>query len=270
MAAALAVAAILLPASAGGGEVPSRVVSMNVCTDQLAMLIAAPGQLVSISYLAADPRLSAMAEDALRYHLNHGDAEDLFLLHPDVVLADEWSDAATVGMLRRLGIRVEQFNPGQSMDDIRGNITRMGEVLGQPERARKVLDAFDTRIASVPQPPEVRPRAALYGPNGWTEGPASLAGQILDLAGFANVASELGYGIGGTLPLDTLVMSNPDVVIAGEREVGAARSDEVLVHPALKPFRNKAAASDASWVCPGPAVADAVLALAATRTGGEP
>ena len=31
----------------------------------LAMLVAAPGQLVSVSYLARDPRSSAMAEEAL-------------------------------------------------------------------------------------------------------------------------------------------------------------------------------------------------------------
>mgnify|MGYP006999250795 CR=1 FL=1 len=44
---------------------PARVVSMNLCTDQLAMALAAPGQLISVSYIARDPRASAMAEEAL-------------------------------------------------------------------------------------------------------------------------------------------------------------------------------------------------------------
>ena len=35
-------------------EQPQRVVSMNLCTDQLAMLIARPGQLHSVSHLASD------------------------------------------------------------------------------------------------------------------------------------------------------------------------------------------------------------------------
>ena len=41
---------------------PRRVVSINLCTDQLAMMLAAPGQLVSVSQLAGDPHSSAMAE----------------------------------------------------------------------------------------------------------------------------------------------------------------------------------------------------------------
>ena len=45
-------------------EAPGRVVSMNLCTGQLAMMLAAPGQLHSGTYLAIDPRASAMAEEA--------------------------------------------------------------------------------------------------------------------------------------------------------------------------------------------------------------
>lgn len=37
---------------------------MNLCADQLAILLAGPGQLRSVSFLAADPRASAMAEAA--------------------------------------------------------------------------------------------------------------------------------------------------------------------------------------------------------------
>ena len=43
---------------------PERVVSIDPCTDQLALMLAAPGQLVSVRHLATDPRSSAMAEEA--------------------------------------------------------------------------------------------------------------------------------------------------------------------------------------------------------------
>ncbi|MFN0116622.1 MAG: ABC transporter substrate-binding protein [Paracoccaceae bacterium] len=266
----MALAVAILPfAGLLAGAAPARVVSMNVCTDQLAMLIAAPGQLLSVSWLAADPRLSSMAAAAGAIRLNRGDAEDIFLMHPDVVLADEWSDAATVDMLRRLGLRVEEFDPGTSMTTIRGNITRMGAILGREAAAAEVLAGFGARMAALPPVPAMPPRAAVYGPNGWTEGPASLAGQILDAAGYQNVAAGLGYGIGGTLPLEVLVMTSPDLVITGERAAGAARADEVLSHPALAGFTDAALASDAAWVCPGPFVADAVERLAAARLAGE-
>ena len=238
---------------------------MNLCTDQLAMLIAAPGQLLSVSYLAADPRLSPMAAQAAAYRTNRGQAEDLFLMRPDLVLADEWSDPAAIAMLRWLGVRIEQFPPGQSIPEIRGNIARMGDLLGQPARAAEVLADFDAAMAAIPTAPATRPRAAIYGANGWTDGPQSLSGQILDAAGYANVAGELGYNFGGTLPLETLVMAAPDLVVTAAREPGAARAEEPLSHPALRPYQDATALTDATWVCAGPFTPDAIRALALHR-----
>jgi iron complex transport system substrate-binding protein len=70
---------------------PQRVMSLNVCTDQLAMQLAAPGQLVSVSFLASDPDMSAMAEEAKQYPKNRGMAEEVFLRHPDLVVTGTYS-----------------------------------------------------------------------------------------------------------------------------------------------------------------------------------
>ena len=66
---------------------PRRVVSINLCTDQLAMMMAGPGQLVSVSHLAGDPTYSTMPEAAAAYPANRGLAEEVYLLKPDLVLA---------------------------------------------------------------------------------------------------------------------------------------------------------------------------------------
>ena len=104
---------------------PRRVVSINLCTDQLAMMLAAPGQLVSVSDLAADPHSSAMAETARAYPVNQGRAEEVYLLAPDLVLAGAYPDPATVQMLRRVGLRVEQFDTARSLGDTRDRIAQM-------------------------------------------------------------------------------------------------------------------------------------------------
>ena len=136
-----AVLALLLALAAGGTGVaaPKRVVSMNACTDQMAMLIAGEGQLHSVSYLAGDPATSVLAAEAGRYAVNHGLAEEVFLMQPDLVVAGSYSTRATVELLRRLGIRVEEFEPENSFDDVRANLARMGAVLGQPERAAALI-----------------------------------------------------------------------------------------------------------------------------------
>jgi len=110
-------------------EPPRRVVSVNLCTDQLALLLAAPGQLVSVSRLAHDPTMAALAEAAQRIPANGGKAEEIYLLRPDLVLAGTYTTRQSLDMLRRLGIRVEAFPPEQSLEDIRRHIRSMGAML---------------------------------------------------------------------------------------------------------------------------------------------
>lgn len=246
---------------------------MNLCTDQLAMLLAAPGQLVSVTYLARDPRLSAMVDQAMDYPVNHGGAEELFLMRPDVVLADEWSPGATVSMLRRVGIEVVQFSPGTTMDEVRTNILKMGEVLGREAEAEALAADYAAALEVFRAYEGPRPRAALYFANGYMAGVNSLSGRIVEAAGFDNIAGERGLEYGAAVPLEELVMSAPDLVIVGGREPGQSRAEEVLGHPALRHMNLGADLTDADWTCATPHVLKAVERLADVRkslTGDAP
>lgn len=157
-------AALVITLAGAAAAGPARVVSLNLCTDQLAMLIAAPGQLQSVSWLAADPSVSLMPDQARTVGLNHGSAEEVFLQDPDLVLAGTWSTGPTTEMLRRLNLRVETLPPAQSIADVRAGITRMGALLDQPARAAQVLADFDAALAAVPVgapagPPPTAPMA---------------------------------------------------------------------------------------------------------------
>ena len=105
-----------------GDGAPGRVVSLNVCTDQLALLLGAPGQLVSVSRLAHDPRSSAMAGAARAIPANGASAEEGVLLRPDLVVAGSYTARATVEMLLRLGYRVERFLATTGDDHVRALI----------------------------------------------------------------------------------------------------------------------------------------------------
>ena len=151
------------PASTERNDVPpKRVVSMNLCTDQLAMLVAAPGQLLSVSYLALDPRGSAMATEAQAYQINHGLAEEIYLMQPDLVIAGSFSTRATVNMLQRLGIPVVVMEPAYSLDDVGARLQDMGDVLGQTVRADDLIADFEARLAELRADVSARPTAALY------------------------------------------------------------------------------------------------------------
>lgn len=245
---------------------PRRVVSMNLCTDQLAMLLAAPGQLISVSHLARDPQASAMVAEAAAFPQNRGRAEEVYLMRPDLVLAGSHG-GAPVAMLNRLGVRVVTLAPPQSLDDVRAAITTLGAALGRDEAATAMLADFDARLARLRVPAEAdAPLAATWGANGYSAGSATLAGDVLKTAGFALLADRLGMGGAGNVPLETLVMADPALIVTGTRYPGASRAEEMTGHPVLAAMRARhVTIPDADWSCAIPQVLEALDRLTAAR-----
>jgi iron complex transport system substrate-binding protein len=66
----IALAAIIAPPRAVAEPAPRRVVSINLCSDILALPLAAPGTVVSVFRLAVDPQDSPVAHLAQGLVLN--------------------------------------------------------------------------------------------------------------------------------------------------------------------------------------------------------
>ncbi|MEM8553513.1 MAG: ABC transporter substrate-binding protein [Pseudomonadota bacterium] len=268
----LILAGLVFGPTIAGAEPPSRVVSMNLCTDQLAMMLAAEGQLLSVSYLAVQPRGSAMAEEAKAYQLNHGRAEEIYLMQPDLVIAGSFTTRATVDMLRRLGIPVEIFQPAYGLDEVRDRLLQMGDVLGQEVKAQAFVADYDARLEALRADIATRPSAALYYANGYTSGDRTLAGQILTAAGFENAAVAAGFSTGGIMPLEVLTLLDPDALITSQPYPGASRSEDILDHPVVQGMREGRASgtfTDRDWVCGTPYVLRAIEALGDLRRDME-
>ncbi|WP_417719913.1 ABC transporter substrate-binding protein [Salipiger sp.] len=257
----ITLAAALLAGAAAWGGAPQRVVSLNVCTDQLAFLLAAPGQLISVSPLAHDPRTSALAAEMADLPRNDGSAEAVVLRRPDLVLAGSWTTRATVQLLDRLGYRVETFAPVTSLDTARANMLRMGELLGREAEARAMVADFDTRRAALTAPAGRRPRAVYYMPYGTTAGADSLTGDLLNAAGLDNLAPPSGH-----LSMEELVLSDPDLILVGRPYAGHARATEYASHPALQATGAlREVADGTSWTCETPKLLEALATLRAIR-----
>lgn len=241
---------------------------MNLCTDQLALMVAGEGQLYSVSHIATDPLSSAMAEQAAGFPANRGQAEEIFLMRPDLVVAGEFSPRATTAMLERLGIPVAVFTQANTLEDVADRITRMGAVLGQPVRAAAIVADYRADLAALQTASGPKLRAALYYANGYTSGDQGLSGQILAAAGFANVAPEMGYPDGGVMPLEVLAMAAPDAVITSTPYPGGSRAEEIMGHPVVNALRQSAGNArftDSDWVCGTPFVLRAIQSVAGLR-----
>ena len=267
---AAAVALAPLGAAAGaaaGAEVPRRVVSINLCTDQLAMALAAPGQLLSVSALAHDPRTSLMAEQAGDFPANHGRAEEIYLMRPDLVLASTFTSPATLSMLRRLNVPVVTFEPEVSLDGITASILQMGDALGRADQAAAMARDFRRDLAALRRAAgDDAPVAATWAANGYMTGTRTLSSDVLRAAGFSLLAERLGLAVGAMIPLELLLMADPDAVVVGPSGSAPARADDVVHHPALaRSGAERIEVDDREWICGLPAVLDLARELGSTR-----
>lgn len=246
---------------------PARVVSVNLCTDQLAMLLAAPKQLVSVSIVSFDPLSSPMVWEARAYLPNMGGAEQVYLMRPDLVLAGSYTSRAAVRLLRDLGIPVLELPPVNGLAEVAPQIRAVAHALGRAAEGEAMVAGFERGLAALKSdlPPAT---AVLYYPNGYTTGTGTLANDLLTHAGFENIGAKAGLTGGGTLPLERLVMAGPEMIVTSSPYAGASRAEELLTHPALKSVQARAGVishSDADWVCGTPYLLRALARLKAAR-----
>lgn len=235
------------------------------------MLLAAPGQLVSVSHLASELQSSSMVDAARAYRMNRGQVEQVFLMQPDLVLAGTYTQISTVEMLRGLGVQVVQVPPATSLAEAVEQVRIVGKALGQEAKAEAMASAFAAGIEAARYRGDKK-SAAFYYPNGYTTGAGTLANEVVELTGFSNIGAEAGVTGGGILPLERLVMAMPDLIVTSERYPGASRSEDILVHPALKAVQDKAGIglqSGADWVCGTPHLMRAIGQMRAARTALE-
>ncbi|MFN4011711.1 MAG: ABC transporter substrate-binding protein [Pannonibacter sp.] len=285
------VLALLMPFVSAGAmaEAPSgpsppgqgglRVVSMNLCTDQLALLIARPGQLVSVSRLATRADM-AVVSDLVTPDMttNHGLAEEIIRLEPDLVLAGIYTTRATVELLKRLGTRVEEFTPEASFDDLKANIRRMADLLGNRDRGEALVAAFEAELAKTPSSWSAgeAPVVGSYATNTYTAGAGTLENQIVRAAGLRHLGEEMGITGSRRVPLERLLLADPDFVMISPRFVNnPARAAEILRHPALDlrfPDERRIASDVRYSICGAPFTAEAVTRLrqAVERTEMQP
>jgi len=264
---AITLLALTLPLSAADQK--PKVASLNLCADQLIILLADPEQIVSLSKLATEEAGSFYATQAVDYKQNNATTEDVIATDPDLVLVGAFTVNYTPRLLSDLGITVETLPIANSIQDAINNIELVAGLLGQESRGKEIIKTMKARLAALPASPTTKPRAAFYDANGYTVGAKTMRGEALKLSGWANVAEELGYEFYGTMTLETLVRLWPDAVIeAPYADESYSRAQHLTQHPAISKsgFNPKRLLLPSNkTVCAGPWSLDVIEALIKAR-----
>ena len=163
-------------------ERPARIVSLNMCADELVLRLADPQRIASVTWLSQDPRNATMAEAARRVPANHGLAEEVLGFRPDLVVAGAYTTRATVSLLGRVGIAVHEFGVPRNLAEMKAQITEMAELLGEPARGEALLAGIEQRLQALAARRVERPlRAIVLRPSGFTVGRGPLVDEILTM-----------------------------------------------------------------------------------------
>src|SRR5258708_2770739 len=88
-------AAALAPA-ADSAVKPMRIVSMHLCLDELVLRLADHKNIASVTWLSQSPSSSNVSQLAAEMPINHGLAEEIIPLKPDLVLAGLYTSRTAV------------------------------------------------------------------------------------------------------------------------------------------------------------------------------
>lgn len=244
---------------------PQRIVSMNLCTDELVLRLADRRNISSVTWQARDRDNSNVADLARDVPINHGLAEQILPLNPDLVLAGIYTARAPVALLKRAGMRVVDTDVPRSFEDVRQQYREIAALLDEKERGEQIIAEMDSNLARLERDrPPVAPTAIVFHGDHYTYGRGSIIDVVMNRAGLENVAVRLGIGEFGQVPLEIIAMNPVDVLIVGSHRDGPALATELLRHPVLSRLSDRTRVvviPNRLWNCGGPALVEAVERL---------
>jgi iron complex transport system substrate-binding protein len=267
---ALALTAAIISTRADAGPA-KRIVSLNLCTDQILIDLVSADRIRALSHVAADAASSSIAVRARNFTRIRGDAEEVLALDPDLIVTTDFSTPTTVSLLERLGRRVVKVPFAQNLDGVREAVRRIADAVGAVDTGNEIIADFDRRLAALATAPrdDLAPTAVIYQVNSLVSGAGTLEDDVLRIAGFRNLAPELNLDPGGRVALEAIVAHPPDLLVlsgpSGEYRTVVADN---LSHPALAAVMRHRATLVVPWrywLCGTPYIADAIEALVDAR-----
>jgi iron complex transport system substrate-binding protein len=253
-----------------GAEKPRRIVSLDLCADQLLVELVPRERIAAVTHLLADPAVSAIPEKGRGISSTRGGAEEVLGHDPDLVLAGPFGVSATVGLLRRLGRNLVVVPLANDLDGVREAVRTVAAAVGEETKGEAMIADYDRRLARLARAASGRPpTAVIYQVSGAVAGAGSLADATLTAAGFRNMAADYPLARTGVVPLEALLARPPDLLVlsSGADEYRTAVADN-LRHPVIGRLRERGGSIELPWrmwLCGTPHIADAVEQLAAAR-----
>ncbi len=233
-----------------------KVASLNLCTDELLLALAAPEQVASVTHLAQEPRETVYWRLARRYPSNDGSLLSVVGAKPDLVLTMDGGGRDRSRIAQRLGIRVLNLPYPQRLTDIEAAVATVATAVGHPSAGKQWL----SRLESLRRLSPGRVLDTIWlGGGGRTVPAAGLGAEWMALAGLKQRPLR-----GDKVSLEQLLARPPAILLRSDYRAGQYSGEQRwLMHPLAKgTSRSRSIVTDGrAWTCMGPAMVDEVMRL---------
>ncbi len=234
----------------------ARIASLNLCTDELLLALAAPEQIVSVTHLAQQPQETMLWRAARRYPGNDGSLLSVVPLKPDLILTMGGGARDRARIAKRLGIRTLDLPYPQRLADIERSIATVAAALGRAQAGQRWLSRID-------QLKQTRNRSAFdtiwLGGGGRSVAATGLSADWMALAGLRQRRLK-----GDRVTLEQLLVRPPAIVLRSDYRSGQySGAQRWLMHPlAKRTDRSHSVRTDGrAWTCMGPPMVDEIIRL---------
>ncbi len=264
--AAAACLLLALPGGAGAQEPPRRILSLNLCADQLLLALLPPERIVSLTWLSrseGDPDLVPLAR---RIAANHGTAEEVLAAQPDLVIAGTYTTSATRRLLARTATPLLELPAVQDWAGIRRVTRQVARAVGAEARGAALLSQMDATLAALARTRPADPVRVISWGGGGSDVPGrdTLFDQILTAAGGENLGAPLAGR--ASVDLEQLLQARPEVLMRGSAYAAMpAVRNQAAAHRLIQRLYPQAQLTypEALYGCGVPKAAQAALALRA-------
>lgn len=239
--------AISLALAGAAQAAPKRVVSLNLCTDELLLMLADPGQIASVTHLSRQPAETTLWREARRHPQNDGSLLSVVTFRPDLVLTMGGGARDRVRIAERLGIKVLDLPYPQSIGDIETAIAKVGAALGRPEAGASILGQIKRLRRSAPAKAV---DTIWLGGGGRSVAGEGLAAEWMRLAGFRQRSLR-----GDRVSLEQLLAHPPAILLRSDYRSGQYSGEQRwLSHPLAAGTRKSwtIVTDGRRWTCMGP------------------
>jgi len=253
------------PTSAAPAK-PRHIMSMNMCSDLILLMLVPRHRIASVSYLAHDAVAELMpgADDGVA--VNRGTAEEIALQKPDLILASPWTTPVARRLAGQAGARLIAVEDANDFAGIRRVVRQIGTAVGEEARAERLIRQMDRDLAALAARRPARPvRVVAWSGDGSVPGRGTLTDAIITAAGGINIGAGRVTGGTSSFGLEALLAAKPDAIMQGIGDYAAPSLRKTAAHHPLlaRTFAGRQIAyRSVGYSCGLPQSAKAALALA--------